>query len=330
MKHASLFSGIGGFDLAAHWAGWANVFQCEIDPFCNRVLEKNFPDVQRYGDIKTTDFRPWCGAVDVLSGGFPCQPYSSAGKRLGKADERHLWPEMLRAIREIEPTWVVGENVRGLVSWSAGLVFEEVCADLESAGYEVQPFVLPAAGVDAPHERQRVWFVAHSTGIGRKTEKPRRRRSDVERFHRNAANPDGSIQRGLCGEPGKVPTEKSIYRHDSTATSNANREWQQQPQGDIEEGGRRSGHCCQVAPDADGQRWEDGVPGPRSSGPNHQPGNTDQNDQWANWPTQPPLCGRDDGVSNRVDSIRVLGNAVVPQEVLQIFTAINRYEQLNP
>jgi DNA (cytosine-5)-methyltransferase 1 len=163
MNHGSLFSGIGGFDLAAEWMGWTNVFHCEWEDFPRKVLNYHFPKSISYGDIKETDFTIHRGQIDILTGGFPCQPYSSAGKRLGKEDDRHLWPEMLRAITEIQPRWVVGENVRGLVNWNGGLVFEEVQSDLENQGYEVQPFILPAAGVNAPHRRDRVWFVATYT-----------------------------------------------------------------------------------------------------------------------------------------------------------------------
>lgn len=160
MTHGSLFSGIGGFDLAAAWAGWENIFACEIDPFCQKVLKYHFPKSTLYENIRTTDFTVWRGRIDVLSGGFPCQPFSTAGKRKGTEDERYLWPEMLRAIREISPRWVVGENVLGIVNWNGGMVFEQVCADLEAEGYEVQPYVLPACGVGAPHKRDRVWFAA--------------------------------------------------------------------------------------------------------------------------------------------------------------------------
>ena len=117
MTHGSLFSGIGGFDLAAHWMGWDNTFHCEWNPFGQKILKHHFPNSISYNDITKTDFTIHEGAIDVLSGGFPCQPYSSAGKRLGKEDERHLWPEMLRTIKEIKPTWIVGENVLGIVNW---------------------------------------------------------------------------------------------------------------------------------------------------------------------------------------------------------------------
>jgi len=166
MNHGSLFSGIGGFDLAAEWMGWTNVFHCEWNEFGQKILKYYWPNAISYGDITKTDFTIWRGRIDVLTGGFPCQPFSMAGKRKGTEDERHLWPEMLRVIREIKPTWVVGENVFGLTNWDGGLVFEQVQADLEAEGYEVQPYVLPACAVNAPHRRDRVWFVAHATNNG--------------------------------------------------------------------------------------------------------------------------------------------------------------------
>ena len=166
MTHASLFSGIGGFDLAAEWMGWQNIFHCEWNPFGQRVLKHHFPNSKSYHDITKTNFSIHRGTIDILTGGFPCQPYSSAGKRLGKEDERHLWPEMLRTIQEVQPRWVVGENVRGLTNWNGGLVFDEVQADLEAKGYEVTPFLLPACAVNAPHRRDRIWFVAYSNNNG--------------------------------------------------------------------------------------------------------------------------------------------------------------------
>lgn len=169
MNHLGLFEGIGGFSLAAQWMGWKTIGWCEWDPFCQEVLRKNFPEViaeNQHGDITKTDFTKYRGTVDILTGGFPCQPYSSAGKRLGTADSRHLWPEMLRAIREVQPRYIVGENVRGLTNWNGGLVFDQVQADLEAEGYEVLPFLLPACGVNAPHRRDRIWFVAHAVSDG--------------------------------------------------------------------------------------------------------------------------------------------------------------------
>jgi len=188
MRHGSLFSGIGGFDLAAEWMGWDNIFHCEWNDFGKKVLNYYWPQSISYHDITKTDFTIHRGAIDVLTGGFPCQPYSTAGKRLGKEDERHLWPEMLRAIREIKPRWIVGENVLGLVSWNGGMVFEEVCAELEAEGYEVQPYVLPAAGVNAPHQRYRVWFVAHANdnGIGNGLGEVQSKDGEVSEWNNNA------------------------------------------------------------------------------------------------------------------------------------------------
>lgn len=161
MKVMSLFAGIGGFDLAAKWMGWQTTVQVEIDEWCRKVLAKNFPNVYRYDDIKTFDGSPFAGSIDLICGGFPCQPYSTAGKRLGKADNRHLWPYMFRTIQQVKPRWVVGENVSGLLSWNGGLVFREVLADLESEGYQAQVFLIPACGVNAPHKRERIWIIAH-------------------------------------------------------------------------------------------------------------------------------------------------------------------------
>jgi len=184
MKHISLFSGIGGFDLAAQWMGWENVAHCEWNPFGQRVLKYYWPNSISYHDITKTDFTIHRGAIDIVTGGFPCQPYSVAGKRKGKEDERHLWPEMLRAIREIQPRWVVGENVRGIINWDGGLVFNEVQADLEAEGYKILPFLLPAASVNAPHERYRTWFVAYSDSHRTMVQ---RRHGDNNNIERNAS-----------------------------------------------------------------------------------------------------------------------------------------------
>lgn len=156
MRHGSLFSGVGGFDLAASWVGWENTFHSDIDPFCLTVLKHHFPYATTYSDIRGTDFTPWYNRIDVLSGGFPCPPFSQAGKRKGTADDRYLWPEMYRAIQQIRPRWVVAENVLGIVNWNEGVVFEQVHLDLEAAGYSVQTFVLPACGINAPHQRYRM------------------------------------------------------------------------------------------------------------------------------------------------------------------------------
>jgi len=163
MRHGSLFSGIGGFDLAAEWMGWENVFHCEWNEFGQKVLKHHFPQADSYSDITKTDFRKYEGSVQIISGGFPCQPFSQAGKRKGTDDERYLWHEMLRAVQEIKPKFVIAENVFGILSIDGGMVFEQVHLDLETEGYEVQTFIIPACAKDAPHRRDRCWFVAYST-----------------------------------------------------------------------------------------------------------------------------------------------------------------------
>lgn len=184
MNHASLFSGIGGAEVAASMMGWQNLFHCEIQEFPRKVLDYWFPNSESYEDITKTDFTKWHGKVDVLTGEFPCQPFSLAGRRKGADDNRYLWPQMLRAIRQIHPTWVVGENVAGIKTMVESCqvtqmgrtddLFEEnyiyreesrftldkICADLEAEGYSVQPIVIPACSVGAPHRRDRVWIVA--------------------------------------------------------------------------------------------------------------------------------------------------------------------------
>jgi len=186
MKHGSLFSGIGGFDLAAEWVGWENVLQVENDKFCNKVLKKNFPKVKRYGDIK--EFKGHKGQCDIISGGFPCQPFSHAGKRQGEADNRYLWPEMLRVISEIKPSWVVGENVAGLISLENGKTLERIFTDLETEGYEIESFIIPACGVGAWHKRDRIWIIAYTESYSCNDEyssKPGSQKISEKRFNGN-------------------------------------------------------------------------------------------------------------------------------------------------
>lgn len=158
MTHGSLFTGIGGFDLAAERVGFENIFQVENNNFCKKVLEKNFPNVKRYNDIKEFIGTKYKGKIDVISGGFPCQPYSIAGKRRGKEDDRSLWHEMLRIIKEIRPPFILCENVTGLIS----MELDEMLFDLEGEGYKTETFILPAISVNAPHIRNRVWIIAYS------------------------------------------------------------------------------------------------------------------------------------------------------------------------
>ena len=160
MKHIGLFAGGGGFEYVIQKNGGQTVAFSEIDPFCIKVLKHHFPGAKSLGTIDTINFKEYANTIDIITGGFPCQPFSVSGERKGESDPRYKWPEMLRAIQTVRPPYVVAENVYGILNWSKGMVFEKVQTDLESEGYEVLSFVLPAASVGANHERKRVWFIA--------------------------------------------------------------------------------------------------------------------------------------------------------------------------
>ena len=343
MRHIGLFEGIGGFSLAAKWMGWKTIAWCEINPFGQQVLKHHYPEATGHGDIKTTDFSIYRGQCDILTGGFPCQPFSTAGKRKGTEDDRHLWPEMLRAIREIQPQWIVGENVGGLVNWSGGLVFEQVQTDLETEGYEVQPFILPAAGVNAPHRRDRVWFIAFAGNIGRdngannwqerhvssssqwvvQENKPEREGREF-RIRQNCctgivanACSDGRIQHG------KTSINVNWDNKDSKCR------WKHEQNGIV---GSCSTYDAPNTTQPDKQR--DRL---RRPGSEMQTGRCDSSENnWHNFPTQPPVRSRNDGVpsglsgitvsKHRNESLKAYGNAIVPQVVLQIFKAIQSTE----
>lgn len=165
MKCGSVFTGMGGFELAALWMGWTTIFQCEIGEFNQQILKYYWPNATLHKDITSTDFTIYRGQIDILFGGFPCQPFSNSGMQLGEEDERYLAEEMLRVSRETKAKWIVAENVFGITSGKFARVFEHICTSLESEGYEVQPFIIPASAVGAPHERYRVWFVAYSNKL---------------------------------------------------------------------------------------------------------------------------------------------------------------------
>ena len=299
MTHGSLFSGIGGFDLAAEWMGWENKFHCEWNEFGQKVLHHYWPNAEQFTDIKKSNFTKYANRIDILTGGFPCQPYSSAGKRLGKEDDRHLWPEMLRAIREIQPRWVVGENVRGLTNWNGGVVFDEVQADLEAEGYEITPFLLPACAVNAPHRRDRIWFVANS-----RNSKHCRNTREVSR-KTNEKN-GGWFKHSTTSEQQiQLPTESDSLFENVANTKDIRRE-DALENGELERG-----------------RF----------------GQSYQRNAWDSFPSVSPICNGDDGIPDRLDSItfpkwrnesiKAGGNAIVPQVVYQIFKAIEQYERIS-
>lgn len=174
MKHLALFNGIGGFQLAADWMGWENVVHVEINEWCNERIKQHFPGSKCYTDIKQFNGKEYAGTIDIITGGFPCQPFSTAGSRKGKEDDRYLWPEMLRVIKEIQPTYIVAENVYGICHQGNGLVFETVCSQMEDEGYEVQPIIVPACAIGAQIRRDRVWFIgrlSNPSSIGFKSNK---------------------------------------------------------------------------------------------------------------------------------------------------------------
>jgi DNA (cytosine-5)-methyltransferase 1 len=333
MKHASLFSGIGGFDLAAEWAGWENVFHCEWNQFGQQVLKHHFPNSISYNDITKTDFKVHANEIDILTGGFPCQPYSQAGKRLGKADERHLFPEMLRCIKEVKPRWIIGENVRGLVSWNEGLVFNEVYDDLEREGYEVQSFLIPAAGVNAPHQRYRIWFVAYSNSIGR---------NKVNRFtngESNVINENGETR--IITNSNDKKQFREVYN---------NREWENSEQESYDRYGLWNNIKSIIKGRIITNTDSNGLEGSVYSKINRQLSSKKEYDekclsirkqriQFQNFPTQSPVCGGNDGLPRELDnitfskwrneSIKAYGNAIVPQVAYQIFQAINEFEMQN-
>lgn len=367
MKHASLFSGIGGPEVAAEMLGWENVFHCEINPFGRAVLDYWFPESESYEDITKTNFTKFRGQIDVLTGGFPCQPFSYAGKRGGQTDDRYLWPEMLRVIDEIRPTWVVGENVAGITTMvepcktinlgSETSLFEKgdilhryrregiftierICQHLESKGYSVQPMLIPAAAVGAPHRRDRVFIIAHIEDAmcnGRKC-----RQKKEQKCERN----NGNISPG---------NSERIHREERTNVTNTNssrgREVHQHLQFSESDGQKSVGNgrvrtiadsgserlSAPLQPRCvDKERWE------KQRRFIEQSANNDgaETSWWDNFPTVSPVHRGNDGLPFNVDnltisfakwrteSIKAYGNAIVPQVMYEIFRAIEEVESV--
>lgn len=323
MTHGSLFSGIGGFDYAAQQMGWENLFHCEWDERCRRVLQYYWPAADSFRDITKSDFTGYANRIDVLTGGFPCQPYSSAGRQLGTEDERHLWPQMLRAIREIAPRWVVGENVRGLVSWNGGLVFEQVQADLEAEGYQVLPFLLPACGVNAPHQRDRIWFVAYCARLNGALSVQQWRQEQAG--HAYAA---GQVSSRPAADAGRQPWNG--WQNAEGGGEHYRQAPGRQEGANLTERLRQAG----LTPYAGGIRLRGEID---RIGASKLIGENSPATHWDHFPTQSPVCSRNDGLSSRLVgitlskhrkfSLKSYGNAVVPPLVLQIFQAIEAYEK---
>lgn len=382
MTHASLFSGIGGAELAASWMGWTNLFHCEINPFGRKVLEHWFPNSISYDDITKTDFTTWRGKVDVLTGGFPCQPFSLAGRRKGAEDDRYLWPEMLRAIGEIQPAWVVGENVAGLITMvqpgeTADMgrtddLFEEnhlyrtvqeytldaIIRSLESIGYAVLSFLVPACAVGAPHRRDRLWIVAHRTdagtenepartvqphtarhaadtdsdGCGRRTDKPQRksgsrRQTDARAACKTTTPPTWTSADTQCDRGLQV---QQTVRPDNTKGVKPNGTGSERTLADTVSNGRR--HACA---NDDGKPKEP----PQEERRAIEPRRTDcPQGWWRQFPSVSPVCRGNDGLPFdisclaisepkwRKEAIKALGNAWVPQVAYEIFRAIQMEE----
>lgn len=309
LTHLSLFSGIGGLDLAGEMAGFVTVGQCEWADFQTKVLEKHWPDVPRWRDIRTltgASFYERTGlrTVDVISGGFPCQPFSLAGKRAGKDDDRYLWPEMLRVIRELVPAWVIGENVPGIVN----LALDEVLSDLESEEYEAQTFIIPACGVDAPHKRERVAIVAHAIDGG-----------SAMRRHRELA---AITEAGTGRETDGGGSTELIQR----------RRREYEPGADRMADGLREDVYGSPATDAMREPLQ-GREGSKICGGGvlqKQPSRTDRvHSAWENWPNGSGIRRVVDGIPDRVDRIKSLGNAVVPQQFYLFFKLIADIEKGN-
>lgn len=291
MNVLDLFSGIGGFCLGFEQAGMRTIAFCEIEPYCRAVLHKHWPDTPVHADIRRLDGTRYRGTVDVICGGYPCQPFSVAGSRRGAGDERHLWPEMYRLVREIRPRWVVAENVAGHI----GLGFDEVASSLEAEGYTVWPFVIPASALDAPHRRDRLWIIAHANSADAGATGDCRATSIEGRASLQAAGQGGIGAPILdCGLSDLPQTFADA------------------------DGKRLQG--------SDGQLQAD--QGGRTQLPPLLPAFSSETFFGDELPP-PVLCGKDDGLPYRAHRLRSLGNTIVPQIAAVIGRVIIDFEKRN-
>ncbi|MFA5378739.1 MAG: DNA (cytosine-5-)-methyltransferase [Dehalococcoidia bacterium] len=333
LTHFSLFTGIGGLDLAAEWAGFETVGQCEWADYPTKILEKHWPNVPRWRDIRTVTKesfyeRTGLRTVDLISGGFPCQPFSVAGKQKGKGDDRYLWPEMLRVVRELKPTYVIGENVPGILR----IAGKTVCEDLEREGYAVAVFNYEAAAVGAPHRRDRVFFVGERAAL----ENPRNSGCEQPGILPQQSRRTESI----CASQGSTIRPASEMPADVADTNNAG--LQGRERGELQEcaGERVAGESNTHVSDTESKQAGGlcvGHVSPNVSAGSDRGG---QADWWAaesglggvvdglsSWLYEPDIPRVATGVKNRVDRLKCLGNAVVPQQAYPIFKAIADIER---
>jgi len=314
MRHGSLFSGIGGFDLAAQWMGWENVFQVENDKFCIKGLEKNFPNVKRYGDIKEFDGTKYRGLIDILTGGFPCQGFSVAGKQRGKSDPRWLWPEMFRVIRAIRPPWVVGENVPGIIK----LAIEDICIALESEGYAVQPFIIPSASIGAWDKRDRVWIIAHFNGNRKVVQRRNGDSNNKERHSTKEIQERINKQFGIIKSNTKSNPNPNKLNSDNAGHNSGTIPQQQKTEVQFNKNITSIGRENSIYGKKQKRKTDKFY---------HRPTG---NDWWEkNWiEVASELCRSNARVPNRMDRIKALGNSVNPYVVYEIFKAIEQYSNL--
>ncbi len=316
--HLDLFSGIGGFALAAKWNGYRTVGFCDNEPYAQAVLKKHWPEVPCHKDIREVRGELYAG-VTLLTGGFPCQPFSVAGKQGGKNDDRYLWPEMLRVIREARPTWIIGENVAGIVN----MALDQVHTDLEAEGYEVESIIIPACAVDAPHRRDRVWIIA---------------RDMADTISLSERSPHGSKEWGCVrgrqeqdiGQRNEVGSNPANSRKD-VADSNGGQLSQRKPEGQsVQMLGKGSQRICNVA-DASSKGSQGTKLRSTSSQSSRASRSTSQRlgSNWATWLPEPDVGRVAHGIPNRVAKLRGLGNAIVPQVAAEIIRCINKIMEDN-
>ena len=312
MKVLDLFSGIGGFSLGLEWAGMETVAFCEYDEKARQVLTKHWPDVPKYTDVRTLTAEKLKNDgitdIELICGGYPCQPFSTAGKRAGAEDDRHLWPEFFRLIKEVRPAWVLCENVAGHISMG----LDSVLADLESEGYQQQVFLIPACAVGAHHRRDRIWIVAHSNTFSGSSAEQKREHERAKDGGRSGENRLAAGEKPLAhaqGEQRREARESGVGRSiGATGTSSApidvadSSSQRQQGQGSNE-------RSVNSTPHKERQADRSNCGGKGFSKP-------------GDWLPEPPVGRVANGVSGRVDRLKQLGNAVVPQVVKVIGDSI--------